>query len=173
MPLERRGARHCLSSPCSRPHTTNKHKSARGVPSKELIHLYQRWGEGEIGVIVAGNTMIKYDAVEAYGNPILVDNHDDRIEQYRELSAAAKAHGSLFVCQLSHPGRQGGSALNPNPVSASDVQLQISWAGNSFNKPRPLSVSEIKDLVKQWGESAYLCHQAGFDGVQVSCGPWP
>lgn len=118
-------------------------------------------------MIVAGNTMIRYDAVEAFGNPVLQDNHDGRVEQFRKVTSAAKAHGCLIVCQLSHPGRQGGAALNPHPVSASDVQLKIQWAGNSFAKPRPLSVPEIKDLVKQWGETAYLCHEAGYDGVQM------
>jgi hypothetical protein len=81
-----------------------------------------------------------------------------------------KKNGSLFIAQLSHPGRQGGAALNPNPVSASDVQLKIEWAGNKFNQPRALTVPEIKDLVKHWGEVAYLCYQAGFDGVQIHCG---
>ena len=144
--------------------------NARGFPSKEYTHLYKRWGEGEIGVIVAGNVMLKYDAVEAFGNPILPDNHDNRVEAFRKVSEAAKAHGSLFIAQLSHPGRQGGAALNPNPVSASDVQLKIAWAGNTFNKPRALTVPEIKQLVKDWGEVAYLCYQAGFDGVQIHCG---
>ncbi|GAB7353512.1 hypothetical protein MBLNU459_g3958t1 [Dothideomycetes sp. NU459] len=143
--------------------------SARGVPSKELIHLYQRWGEGNIGIIVQGNTMVRYDAVEAYGNPILCDNHDGRLEQYRELVKATKAHGSLFICQISHPGRQGTNALNPNPVSASDVQLKIHWAGNEFNKPRALSIPEIEQMVQAWGETAYWCHEAGYDGVQIHC----
>jgi 2,4-dienoyl-CoA reductase-like NADH-dependent reductase (Old Yellow Enzyme family) len=132
-----------------------------------LIRLYTRWGEGDIGIIVGGNQMIAYDALEAFGNPILCDNHDGRIEQYRQLVAAAKAHGSLFISQISHPGRQGGVALNPHPVSASDVQLKINWVGNSFAKPRSLSVPEIKELVKKWGETAFLCHEAGYDGVQV------
>lgn len=114
--------------------------------------------------------MVKYDAVEAFGNPILPDNHDNRVGAFRKVSEVAKAQGSLFVAQLSHPGRQGGAALNPNPVSASDVQLELAWAGNTFNKPRALTVPEIKDLVKQWGETAYLCYQAGFDGVQIHCG---
>lgn len=144
--------------------------SARGYPTEEYTHLYKRWGEGEIGVIVAGNMMVKYDAVEAFGNPILPDNHDNRVEAYRKVTEVAKAHGSLVVAQLSHPGRQGGAVLNPDPVSASDVQLELAWAGNTFNKPRPLTVPEIKDLVKQWGETAYLCYQAGFDGVQIHCG---
>ncbi|KAJ5624058.1 hypothetical protein N7510_000367, partial [Penicillium lagena] len=143
--------------------------TARGVPSKELINLYARWGEGDIGIIVGGNLMVRYDAVEAFGNPILCDNHDNRIEQFKELSAAAKAHGSLFIAQLSHPGRQGNIALNPNPVSASDVELKIHWAGNEFGKPRALTVPEIHELVRQYGETAYLCHQSGHDGVQVHC----
>ena len=144
--------------------------SARGFPSEEYKLLYKRWGEGEIGVVVAGNLMLKYDAVEAFGNPILPDNHDNRVEAFREVADLVKKNGSLFIAQLSHPGRQGGAALNPNPVSASDVQLKIEWAGNKFNQPRALTVPEIKDLVKHWGEVAYLCYQAGFDGVQIHCG---
>lgn len=143
--------------------------SARGYPSKEYEKLYEIWGKGEIGVIVAGNLMLKYDAVEAFGNPILPDNHDGRVEAFKRVSEKAKAYGSLFIAQLSHPGRQGGAALNPHPVSASDVQLTIKWAGNWFAQPRALTVPEIKDLVKLWGEVAYLCYQAGMDGVQVHC----
>ena len=41
--------------------------SKRGFPSPEYENLYRRWGEGEIGMIVSGNTMLKYDALEAYG----------------------------------------------------------------------------------------------------------
>lgn len=124
--------------------------SARGFPSEEYTHLYKRWGEGEIGVIVAGNLMLKYDAVEAFGNPILQDDHDNRTDAFRKVSDAAKAHGSLFIAQMSHPGRQGGAALNPNPVSASDVQLKIEWAGNKFNQPRALTIPEIKSMVQDW-----------------------
>ena len=143
--------------------------SARGFPSEEYKRLYERWGEGEIGVIVAGNLMLKYDAVEAFGNPILPDNHDGRVEAFKEVSKVAKAHGSLFIAQMSHPGRQGGAALNPNPISASDVQLKIEWAGNKFNQPRAISIPEIHDMVRHWGEVASLCYDAGFDGVQIHC----
>ena len=112
--------------------------------------------------------MVRYDAVEAFGNPIIVDDHDGRIAAYAEVAKVAKAHGSLFIAQLSHPGRQGTKALNPEPVSASDVHLKIAWAGNEFAKPRPMTVPEIGEMVKTWGETAYLCWKAGFDGVQVS-----
>jgi 2,4-dienoyl-CoA reductase-like NADH-dependent reductase (Old Yellow Enzyme family) len=138
----------------------------RGVPSPEYRHLYQRWGEGEIGIIVSGNTMVAYDAVEAFGNPILCDDHDGRVAKYKEVVDVAKKHGSLIIAQISHPGRQGNKFLNPNPVSASDVHLTIKWAGNEFAKPRPLNVEEIGEMVRKWGETAYLCWKAGYDGVQ-------
>jgi len=113
--------------------------------------------------------MVRYDAVEAYGNPILVDDHDGRVAAYAKVVEVSKADGALVVAQLSHPGRQGNRYLNPNPVSASSVHLAIKWAGNECAKPRPMEVSEIKEMVKSWGETAYLCWKAGFDGVQVHC----
>ena len=115
--------------------------------------------------------MVSHDAVEAFGNPIFVSNHDDRLAQYQKLVAAAKAEGSLFISQLSHVGRQGGKHLNPSPVSASDVQLKIKWGGNEFAKPRALQVNEIKGIVNDFADSAYWCWKAGYDGVQVSYSP--
>lgn len=32
--------------------------SKRGIPSENLITAYQRWGEGQIGVILTGNVMV-------------------------------------------------------------------------------------------------------------------
>lgn len=154
---------------CYWPEDHMERPEGRGVPTQEYIELYRRWGEGQLGVIVLGNLMVRYDAVEAFGNPIFHDNHDGRLEKYKEMVKGAKAHGSLVVAQLSHPGRQGGRALNPNPVSASDIQLKIKWAGNEFAKPRALKIPEIKEIVQDFANSAYWCYQAGMDGVQVHC----
>lgn len=113
--------------------------------------------------------MTTYSAVEAYGNPILPDDHDGRVAAFASVVKASKAHGSLCVAQISHPGRQGNKYLNPNPISASDVHLTIKWAGNEFAKPRPMTHEDIQGVVRAWGETAYLCWKAGFDGVQVHC----
>ncbi|EGP89540.1 uncharacterized protein MYCGRDRAFT_69448 [Zymoseptoria tritici IPO323] len=144
--------------------------SLRGSPTPEYLRLYTHWGGASIGIIVAGNVMLRHDMVEAYGNPILSDPTDTaRVAAFREVTTAVKREGSLFVAQLSMPGRQGPATLNPHPVSASDVHLKIGWSGNNFAPPRALTVPEIHDIVKQWGTSAKLCYDAGFDGVQVHC----
>lgn len=122
--------------------------NARGYPTPEYQSLYSTWGQGSIGIIVAGNIMIKYDSLEAYGNPILCDDHDNRVSAFRRVAEAAKREGSLFIAQISHPGRQGPKHLNGEIVSASDIQLGIKWAGHEFGKPRPLEIGEIGELVR-------------------------
>jgi len=60
---------------------------ARGVPSKNLINVYRRWGEGEIGLILTGNLMIDYDQLEAAGNPIIprgAEFKGERFEAFKE-----------------------------------------------------------------------------------------
>jgi 2,4-dienoyl-CoA reductase-like NADH-dependent reductase (Old Yellow Enzyme family) len=100
---------------------------ARGIPSKNLINVYKRWGEGGFGQILTGNIMIEYDQLEAMGNPIIPPDAEfsgPRFEAFKELAAQAKAHGSLVVGQVSHPGRQVENRIQKNPISASDVQLE-------------------------------------------------
>lgn len=37
---------------------------ARGIPSKELINVYKRWGEGGYGIILTGNILIDPEHLE-------------------------------------------------------------------------------------------------------------
>lgn len=100
---------------------------ARGIPSQNLINVYKRWGEGGFGQILTGNVMIDYDQLEAMGNPIIPREagfSGQRFEAFKALATEAKAHGSLIVAQVSHPGRQCENRIQPNPISASDVQLK-------------------------------------------------
>jgi 2,4-dienoyl-CoA reductase-like NADH-dependent reductase (Old Yellow Enzyme family) len=102
----------------------------RGIPSKNLINVYKRWGEGEYGQILTGNIMIEYDQLEAMGNPIIPREagfSGERFDAFKKMAEASKAHGSLIVGQVSHPGRQCEQRIQKNPISASDVQLE----GNS------------------------------------------
>jgi 2,4-dienoyl-CoA reductase-like NADH-dependent reductase (Old Yellow Enzyme family) len=77
-------------------------------------------------VIVTGNIDIHYDALDAVGDMIITP-HDgfegERFEKFKALATAAKANGSLLVGQVTQPGRQLEKKLNPETISASDVQL--------------------------------------------------
>lgn len=91
----------------------------------------------------------------------------ERFDGFQQLVIQAKAHGSLVLGQVSHPGRQVERSLEPNPLSASDVQLETEFSGMKFNKPRPASLEDIKDIVNRFTHAAEYLHQAGFDGIQL------
>ncbi|KAJ4334060.1 hypothetical protein N0V87_007112 [Didymella glomerata] len=143
---------------------------ARGVPSKNLINLYRRWGEGAIGLILSGNIMIEYDHLEAAGNPIIPRKSEfsgERFEAFREMATETKKHGSLFVGQVSHPGRQVESRIQKNPISASDVQLEGNIMGMTFEKPRAATEEDIANVIEGFAHAAEYLEKAGYDGIEL------
>lgn len=142
----------------------------RGIPSNELINVYRRWGEGGYGVILTGNIMIEFDQLEAPGNPIIprgAEFSGERFDAFKKMGAMAKKEGSLIVAQVSHPGRQTASTLQPDPVSASDVQLEGNIMGMTFAKPHAASQDEIKRIIDGFAHAAEYLHKAGYDGIQL------
>ncbi|CAE7161916.1 unnamed protein product [Rhizoctonia solani] len=142
--------------------------SKRGIPSKDLVGLYEGWGKAGYGILLTGNVMLHPSELAAPGTPVLYAPHEtpERIEQFRKMAAAGKAHGSLMVMQVSHPGRQVPALVNPNPVGASDIQL-ADRMGMSFGKPIPLDKSGIREIVNQFAYAAEAAYRTGFDGVQL------
>jgi len=148
-----------------------KNPKARGVPSKELVNLYKRWGEGGYGQILTGNVMVDYDHLEAPGNPIIpleAEFSGPRFEVFKELATAAKKHGSLIVAQVGHAGRQVDVRIQKNPVSASDVQLEgVHMGGLQFGKPHAATQEEIDTIVDSFAHAAEYLDKAGYDGLEL------
>lgn len=146
--------------------------AARGVPSENLVNVYRRWGEGGIGLILSGNIMLDYDQLEAAGNPIIPPTaqpteDDERFRRFAAMARAGKAHGSLMVGQVSHPGRQVEDRIQKDPVSASDVQLEGNVFGMTFAKPHAASEEEIRKIVNDFAHAAAYLERAGWDGIQL------
>ncbi len=142
--------------------------SKRGTPSDELIRLYEEWGKGGYGIILSGNVIVDPMNLEATGNPVFHRSvtTPHHTEQWQRLATAAKAGGSLFIVQLSHGGRQTADFIQPNPVSASDIQLGPSF-GMTFAKPHSATKEEIKEITEDFAYAAEYAHKIGADGVQL------
>ncbi|KAL8314931.1 hypothetical protein RB593_008497 [Gaeumannomyces tritici] len=147
-----------------------KDLSKRGVPTPELANVYRRWGEGGFGVILNGNIMIAPDQLEGPGNAIITAGapfSGERFEAFREVATQAKKHGSLFIAQVSHPGRQVWDRVNPAPISASDVQLTGKAMGLTFAKPRPMEKKDFDEVIAGFAHAAEYLYKAGYDGVEL------
>ncbi|KAK0630481.1 hypothetical protein B0T17DRAFT_488750 [Bombardia bombarda] len=147
-------------------------QSRQGIPGPELATLYRAWSAGDFGVILTGNMLIDRTNIESPGNTIVPITADPSptsplFTGLQALAAAGKSHGSLILGQLNHPGRQAVASIQPDPVSASDVQLHFDFLGETFAKPHPASLDEIRDITAAFVHAAVVLDKAGFDGVQL------
>ena len=143
---------------------------ARGIPSSNLINLYKRWGEGQLGTILTGNMFCEYDQIEAPGNAIIPRTapfSGERFEAFKNLATEAKKHGSLIISQVNHPGRQCEQRIQKDPISASDIQLEGEVMGMRFAKPHPASSEELERIVEGFTHAAEYLYRAGYDGIQL------
>ncbi|GJC85335.1 NADH-dependent flavin oxidoreductase nadA [Colletotrichum liriopes] len=145
--------------------------SKRGIPTPELVEVYRRWGEGpnSFGVIVTGNLDIEFDYMSGVGDMIITPECEpagERFEGFKAVAAAGKAHGSLMLAQVTHAGRQVMKKIQPNPISASAVQLEPKM-GMEFGAPREATKADIDRVVEGFAHAAEYLDKAGFDGIQL------
>jgi 2,4-dienoyl-CoA reductase-like NADH-dependent reductase (Old Yellow Enzyme family) len=137
---------------------------AVGRPTKALQQLYKTWAKGGTGLLLTGNIMIDGRYLERAGNVVL--ENDQNIALFKTWAQAATSNQNHCWVQLSHPGRQCARMVNTQPLSPSDVQLDI--LGN-FGKPRAMLEADILDVIQRFVRSAELVKEAGFSGVQIHC----
>jgi len=133
-------------------------------PTPQLEQLYRTWSEGGTGLHVTGNVMIDRRYLERAGNVVLEDDRD--LALFKSWAKAGTVGGNALWVQLNHPGRQCPKIINKQPLSPSDVHLDL--LGN-FGKPRAMTEEDILDVIERFARSATLVKEAGFTGVQVHC----
>lgn len=134
-----------------------------GRPHEKLWHLYDVWGQGGLGLIITGNVMVDGNELGEPGNVVLED--DAELDHFREWTSRAKRYGAAIWAQINHPGRQAPSAISKVTVAPSAVKLKI--GSLAFRTPHALEESEILEIIKRFGNTARLCKEAHFDGVQI------
>lgn len=130
-------------------------------PTDSLISLYGRWGKGGAGLLITGNTPVDRWHLEHAGN-LVIDEFSD-MNRLKQLTSAAKNHGALILAQLGHSGRQTPKSINPQPLSISDIPLDLP----GYGLPRRATDTDFELVISQFAKSAALAEKAGFNGVQI------
>ncbi|XGW17116.1 hypothetical protein V3C99_002046, partial [Haemonchus contortus] len=147
-----------------------KDPSKRGVPSQELVNLYDKWGHGRFGVTLTGNVCVEPNHLESVGNVIFSKENDSPKlrEMSSKLAEVIKQDGALAVVQLSHGGRQTQEAVNMHPFSCSDIAIQSKSIPMRFGTPIALTEAQVKtEVVDRFVYAAKFAYEHGFDGVQL------
>lgn len=134
-------------------------------PSPQLLRLYQAWADGEAGLLLTGNVMINRRAMTGPGGVVL--DHDLPLEKFRQWAAIGRSKGAQFWMQINHPGRQTMANLGQETLAPSAVALEMGNFSKMFAMPRPMSETDIQEVIRAFAHTAWLAEKAGFSGVQI------
>ncbi|KAI1089325.1 hypothetical protein F5B19DRAFT_485327 [Rostrohypoxylon terebratum] len=132
----------------------------RGIPTEELIELYRRQVAIQRPLAVSILSSICRGFI---GDGIITPEcppSGPRFEAFQELATGAKAHGSLILGQVNHPGRQLYAKFKKDTISASAIQIQTSnqrtdeYGGSIENRMR--IVVEVAKEIKKRTESGFI-----------------
>lgn len=145
--------------------TSETRATADGYAGQLMLDFYEPMARGGVPLIITGNI---YPSLDGKSTPMQMGiDTDAKIAPLKQLVDAVHAHGTKIIAQLNHSGRQviptyAGIA---EAVSASAVKDL-----STGTKPRALTVAEIERIVRQFGDAAVRCREAGFDGIQIHAG---
>ena len=129
--------------------------------TKGHIKLFERWSKGGAAMLITGNVQVDRWHLEHAANIVLDDQSN--MKRTKEFAQAAKSGGALVIAQLSFAGRQTPEAINANPLSISDLRLDLP----GYGAPKAATEEDLEEIIKKFVRSAILANEAGFDGVQL------
>lgn len=127
----------------------------------------------------AGAGLIFTEAIriseEATGSPLTPGIFtDEQIEAWKKVTKSVHDQGGLIIAQLWHTGRAGHSIdrngklpLAPSPLPIRGMQHFTSQGMKDYETPQEITISEISQTIKDYGQAAKNAIQAGFDGVEL------
>lgn len=112
---------------------------------------------------------------EATGSPFTPGIYTfEQIEAWKKVTKSVHDNGGTIIAQLWHTGRAGHSIdrngklpLAPSAIPIKGMQHYTSQGMKEYETPQEISVEEIKQTIKDFGQAAKNAIEAGFDGVEL------
>lgn len=135
-----------------------------GLSTERDRQYYAERARGGVGMIMT-EAMVVTEFARPHHNSLCV-YHDRFIPGLASVVDAIHAHGALVCAQLNHRGALlRRHVLNMEPVGPSP------WKNpNTGDDVRPLAVTEIVEIQKQFVTATRRLYQAGYDGVEIHAG---
>jgi 2,4-dienoyl-CoA reductase (NADPH2) len=132
--------------------------------TEQLIEFYRERARGGAGLISVGYATID----ELSGNPGNIGAHlDTHVPGLAALAAAIHDGGAKATVQLNHAGRYNASFFlgGKKPVAPSPVPCRM-----TRETPEELTLQQIEETIRRFGEAAGRVQRAGFDLVEILAG---
>jgi len=157
-------------------------RSPGGVPGQNVADYYRRRAEGGVGLIFTEGVGI--DQASAIGAGTMGEDNipvmygEAPLAGWKNVVAGVHAAGGLIMPQLWHMGvmRVDGTgphkeapSLRPSGLwgPAGKAQLPPDYLARQLPVTRPMTDSEIADVIAGYARSAAHARDAGFDGIAI------
>ena len=134
--------------------TTSYWSDEKGIVRPEIIDLYRRLAEGDVGLIVKGHMYVTESGKAHTGMAGI--SSDAHVPMLRKLTEAVHGHGGKIAAQINHAGIH----------SLTDRAGPYEYRGDGW-KARALSSDEVWSIVEAFGDAAERVLASGVDGVQI------
>lgn len=112
---------------------------------------------------------------EATGSPLTPGIFTgQQIEAWKKVTTAVHNKGGVIIAQLWHTGRIGHSAdrngklpFAPSPLPIRGMRHFTSQGMKDYEIPQEMTIRDIRQTIKDFGQAAKNAIAAGFDGVQL------
>ena len=129
------------------------------------VNLYDRWAEGNIGILLTGNVQVDRRNLEGPANVVIdKNNYKEQYDDLKAWSAAGTKNNTQLWMQISHAGRQTPGEINSSPLAPSNIGLKI--PGKNYGTPIPMTEEDILDVIDRYVFTAKIARDTGFTGVQ-------
>ena len=151
-----------------------QYSSEDGFPNDWHFQHYVSRAVGNVSVIIQEATAVVAEGRISYGD--LGIWKDEHIEAYQKLTSEIKKYNCVPGIQLAHAGRKASTEkpwLGHNQIKSEEKNgwKTVSSSNLPFNEldeiPHELTISEIKDVVKEWGKATERAIKAGFEILEI------
>jgi len=140
--------------------------SPNGIPGADVAGYYRRRAENEVGLIITEGTLINHPAAaEGLGRPNF--HGEAALKGWSQVVEGVHQAKGKIIPQLWHVGmaRQiNGENPNPEalPIGPSGIDVV---SGKKVTEP--MTLLEIDQIVKAFGQAASDAKDLGFDGIEI------
>lgn len=136
-----------------------------GDATERYIKYHEAKARGGYGLIITEDYRVN---AHAGGYKYVAGIYkDSQIPGHKALTEAIHKHGAKVFCQIYHAGRQASSQVNGGVPIVAPSPTSSPW---NRDLARELTVDEIKQIVKEFGDTAVNVKKAGFDGIEIHAG---
>lgn len=149
---------------------TRSRADLNGVVGNLTVEYYTQ--RASAGLIITEGINISEQALGSPFTPGIFTQ--EQIEAWKKVTKSVHDKGGVIFAQLWHTGRvahsidrKGILPVAPSAIAITGMQHFTSQGVKDFETPHELTIAEIKQIVKDYGQAAKNAIEAGFDGVEL------